>query len=123
MESFATWRQVLGSVSDDIIQPLLLECEHGRRTLNDYDNPRSASYAKMARAIAGMEDLTMGNWCRTQYIGGDELFSEQEAHSSVLMTTPRQQKLLAIFPGEYLHIFSQLILSFIRFIDIVLFFY
>eukprot|EP00603_Paraphysomonas_imperforata_P007004 CAMPEP_0114427744 /NCGR_PEP_ID=MMETSP0103-20121206/8530_1 /TAXON_ID=37642 ORGANISM="Paraphysomonas imperforata, Strain PA2" /NCGR_SAMPLE_ID=MMETSP0103 /ASSEMBLY_ACC=CAM_ASM_000201 /LENGTH=675 /DNA_ID=CAMNT_0001596863 /DNA_START=57 /DNA_END=2084 /DNA_ORIENTATION=+ len=99
-ESYQTWRQVLGTASHDIIMPLLCEYGHDKKLLEDYNNPSSSSYAKMARAIAGMEDLSMGHWRQARYGSAEDLFSEQEAHSSVLLTSPcKQKKYLAVIPG------------------------
>ena len=53
----------------------------------------------MARDIAGMDDLSMGHWREAHYGSKKDLFSEQEAHSSVLLTSPAMQKYLAVVPG------------------------
>jgi hypothetical protein len=80
---------------------MLVEYGHDKKLLEDYNNPRSSSYAKMARDIAGMEKLSMGHWRAARYRDKSDLFSEQEAHSSVLLTSPcKQKKYLAVVPGE-----------------------
>lgn len=78
---------------------MLYEYGHDKKLLQDYNNPKSCTYAKMARDIAGMENLSMGHWREARYGDSNDLFSEQEAHSSVLLTSPSMQKYLAVVPG------------------------
>ena len=94
---------MLGTASDDVILPMLYEYCHDKKLLEDYNNPKSSTYAKMARDIAGMEDLSMGHWRDALYGDKYDMFSEQEAHSSVLLTSPSMQKYLAVMPGELEH--------------------
>jgi hypothetical protein len=79
---------------------MLREYRHHKKLLQDYNNPRSSTYAKMARDISGMEDLSMCHWGEARYGDSNDLFSEQEAHSSVLLTSPSMQKFLAVVPGQ-----------------------
>jgi hypothetical protein len=115
-DAYPTWRQILGSVSHDVILPMLVEYGHENTLLEDYKNPRSSSYAKMARDIAHMERLDKGHWYAARYGSSIDMFSEQEAHSSVLITSPcKQKKYLGVFPGESL---SLDVMQLIIFIDV-----
>jgi hypothetical protein len=53
----------------------------------------------MVRDIAGMENLQSVHWREVWYEDKKDLFSEQEAHSSVLLTSPSLHKYLAVVPG------------------------
>ena len=92
---------MIGSTPHDVLLPLLCDYGHDKKLLDDYDNPLSSSYSKMARDIAGMERLSMVHWREAHFPSEKDLFSEQEAHSTVLLTSPSMKMYLGIVPGVY----------------------